>query len=80
MTRLLLTAATALALSACTNFPCSPENPCAPGDGGAGLRAAHANWMAYNEPRVVLAPPPMIIHRPTMTTCQRAGLNTIRCF
>lgn len=45
-------------LAACTNFPCSPQNPCAPGDGGAGLRNAAAAWQRYGEP----PPPPAPVY------------------
>jgi hypothetical protein len=67
MKKFIVLIATAASLAACTNFPCSPQNPCAPGDGGASLRAVGATLLQSSQPQPVVYTPmpsaaPRIIH------------------
>ncbi len=67
-----------LAVSACSNFPCSPQNPCAPGDGGASMRDTARVINEINRPGPVYTPIPAY-QAPRQTVCRRNG-PTMECW
>lgn len=63
-----------LLVAGCSSFPCSPQNPCAPGDGGASMRDAAR--VVIDASRPAYYPP----SQSRMTTCTRTSGNTVLCW
>lgn len=74
-------------VAGCTNFPCSPSNPCAPGDGGASMRAVGRDMYEYSAPKpqygyapqIAPAPAPYYGQPQSTVNCQRVGRN-VQCW
>lgn len=77
MLRILVLLAT-LAAGGCANFPCSPSNPCAPGDGGASMRDTARVINDINRPVYVAPAPTYVTPMPRYTRCYRNG-GVVEC-